>query len=207
MQRRRRAALVGGTTLTLLALGTAGAGAHVTVTPSTSDAGEYSVLSFAFSHGCDGSPTTKVTIEVPEEILAVSPTVNPNWDVETVQEAIDGADAERTSKVVYTAKTPVDDGMRDTLDLELQLPDKPGDTLMFPVVQECEQGQNDWVEKTESGEAEPDSPAPFVEVTKATDDEPEETTDAGSVAGWAGLVLGALGLAAGGTALLRSRRS
>jgi len=207
MQRFRRAALAGGASFTLLMLGAAGASAHVHVTPSTTDAGEYSVLSFAFSHGCDGSPTTQVEIEIPEQILAVSPTVNPGWDVETVEEAIDGADAERVSKVVYTAKTPVDDGLRDTLDLELQLPDEPGKSLTFPVVQTCEEGEHAWVETAESGEPEPESPAPFIELTAASEDASEDGTDAGGIAGWAGLVLGALGLAAGGTALARTRRS
>ena len=55
------------------------ASAHVSVTPSDTAAGSYTVLSFAVGHGCDGSPTTKLSFDIPEEIVAVTPTVSPNW--------------------------------------------------------------------------------------------------------------------------------
>ena len=54
------------------------AGAHVTVSPSQGAAGSYSVLTFSVPHGCDGSATTRVAIQVPEQILSVTPSVNPN---------------------------------------------------------------------------------------------------------------------------------
>lgn len=162
-------ALAGGV---LLALGAPlAATAHVGVTPSSTAAGSSTVLTFAFSHGCAESPTTKLTFDIPESIASVSPTLNPNYTIEKVVEG------ERTAQVVYTAITPVEDGYRDTIELALRLPeDAEGETLAFPVLQTCAEGENDWSAVAEAGEAEPESPAPTIVVTEATGDEHGTTT-------------------------------
>ena len=158
------AGLAGGAALALAAVPLA-ASAHVTVTPSGTAAGSYTVLTFAFSHGCEGSPTTAIAIDIPESIASVSPTLNPNYAIEKV------ADGDRTSQVVYTAITPVQDGYRDTIELSLQLPeDAAGETLAFPVLQTCEVGETNWNQVAEEGEEEPESPAPVIVVTEATGD-------------------------------------
>ena len=157
-------ALAGGA---LLALGAPlAASAHVGVTPSSTAAGSSTVLTFAFSHGCAESPTTQLTFDIPESIESVTPTLNPNYTIEKVVEG------ERTAQVVYTAITPVEDGYRDTIELALRLPeDAEGETLAFPVLQTCAEGENDWSGVAEEGGAEPESPAPTIVVTEATGDE------------------------------------
>jgi len=141
------------------------ANAHVGVTPSDTAAGSYSVLTFAFSHGCDGSPTTALTFDLPEEIESVSPTLHPNWTIEKV------ADGDRTAQVVYTAITPVEDGYRDTIELSVLLPeDAVGETLAFPVLQSCAEGETNWNQLAEDGGEEPESPAPTIVVTEASGD-------------------------------------
>ncbi len=158
------AGLAGGALLALAAVPLA-ASAHVTVTPSGTAAGSHTVLTFAFSHGCEGSPTTALTFDIPESIESVSPTLNPNYTIEKV------ADGDRTAQVVYTAITPVPDGFRDTVELSLQLPeDAAGETLAFPVLQSCEVGETNWNQLAEEGEEEPESPAPTIVVTEATGD-------------------------------------
>ena len=153
-------ALLGGA---LLALGAPlAASAHVTVTPTDTAAGSYSVLTFSVGHGCEGSPTTTLTVDIPDEIQSVTPTVNPNWTIEKV------ADGERTSQVVYTAVTPLVDGYRDTIALQMPLPeDGAGTTLEFPVLQTCETGETNWNEPAVEGEEEPEHPAPSITVTEA----------------------------------------
>jgi uncharacterized protein YcnI len=159
------AGLAGGALLALAAAPLA-ASAHVTVTPSGTAAGSYSVLSFAFGHGCDGSPTTALTIDIPESIMAVTPTLHPNWTIEKV------ADGDRIGQIVYTAITPVEDGYRDAIELSVRLPeDAAGETLVFPVLQTCAEGETNWNELAEEGAAEPESPAPTILVTEATGDE------------------------------------
>lgn len=157
--------LAAGAVLALTAVPLA-ASAHVTVTPSGTAAGSYTVLTFAFSHGCEGSPTTALAIDIPESTESVSPTLNPNYTIEKV------ADGDRTSQVVYTAITPVEDGYRDTIELSMRLPDDAaGETLSFPVLQTCEVGETNWNQVPEEGEEEPESPAPVIVVTEATGDE------------------------------------
>jgi len=146
------------------------AGAHVTVDPTEHGADGYTVATFAFSHGCDGSPTTEIAVQIPEEILGVAPSLNPNWEVEKVMEPVDppatgphGEEiTERVAEVVYTAKEPVADGYRDTFEFSFYAPDLPGETLSFPTIQTCEEGSNDWIQIAEEGEEEPESPAPQI---------------------------------------------
>ncbi|HWM73782.1 MAG TPA: YcnI family protein [Nocardioides sp.] len=216
----------------LLTLGLAApASAHVTVTPSDTAAGAFVVLTFSVPHGCEGSPTTGITIQVPEEILSVTPTRNPLYEVEKTMVQLDepiedshgNSVTERVGEVSYTTRTPLPDGERDAFELSLQLPDAAGETLNFPVIQACEKGQTDWVETPAEGQdpEELERPAPSVTITDATGDEhgaaetvatEEPTSDAGEDAedgnglAIAGLVVGAVGILVGGTALARTRR-
>ena len=155
--------------------GALAAGAHVSVSPDQTAAGSYALLTFGVPHGCNGSPTTKVAIKIPEQINAVTPTVNPNWDVQKVTVPLNPAVTdshgnqitERVDQVVYTAKTPLPDGYRDALVLSLQVPDVAGQTLSFPTIQTCEVGETAWIEPTVQGQDEPDHPAPAFAVTAA----------------------------------------
>ncbi|MTB86910.1 YcnI family protein [Aeromicrobium senzhongii] len=219
----RTAALALGSSA-LVAVAAGAASAHVSVTPSSTAAGSYAVLTFSVGHGCGTSPTTKLAVQVPEEVLSVTPTVNPNWTVEKKMAKLEspssdghGAEqSERVAEVVYTAKTPLADGMRDTISLQLPLPEKEGEKLVFPVIQTCEEGETAWTQTYEEGEDEPESPAPFVVTTEAegdghghgaakAEDEPAEAGTGSDALGWSGVVLGALGLVAGGAALARTR--
>lgn len=181
------AALGAGTLLALSA--PLSASAHVGVAASSTAEGSYTVLSFSVPHGCGESPTTKLTITMPEGVNRVTPTVNPNWTIDKVVEELPeplqdshGANlVDRDAQVVYTAITPLPNGLRDVIELSLQLPeDSAGETLAFPVLQECVEGSTDWSEPTEEGEAEPASPAPFIVVTEATGDAHGHGTDTAS---------------------------
>jgi uncharacterized protein YcnI len=205
------------------------ASAHVTVGGSTTEAGEYTVLTVSVPHGCEESPTTKVEIKVPEDVLSVTPTRNPFWDVSTTvvklakptKDAHGNAVTERTGTVTYTATTPLPDDQRDAFELSFQIPDKAGETLAFPTVQTCEKGKTAWVEiPAKGGDAEElEHPAPSFVITpddegehgEAAEGAEEGVTGAVSKAssdqrGTIGLVAGIAGLALGATALVQVRR-
>lgn len=238
-RRTLKTALTAAATAGLLAAGASAASAHVHVDPDSTSAGSTSVLTFAFGHGCDGSPTTGIAISLPAELDDATPTAHPGWEVKKVTEKLDTPKkletgttiTERTSKVVYTAKTALPDGIRDTLQLQVKLPAAEGKTLAFPVLQTCEKGKTDWSQIPAAGQSdeELESPAPVFTVTAASAEgdghgapaaaqaqaatevaaEPASATSSDNVsaaAGWTGLVAGLLGLAAGGTALLRTRK-
>ncbi|MBS4751528.1 YcnI family protein [Nocardioides sp. zg-ZUI104] len=221
------------------------AGAHVTVTPDTTAAGSYAVLTFSVGHGCEGSPTTGLAIALPEEIPTVTPTVKAGWSVEKVTEKLaepvtdshGNEITERVARVVYTAETPLADGYRDTVELSVMLPDAAGETLAFPVVQSCVEGETGWVETAAEGAAvaELESPAPTLTLTETTGDghgtatgtgqdtDQDTGQDTGQGAGQGaeadddaalatglavgGLVAGLAGLALGALALARTRRA
>jgi uncharacterized protein YcnI len=200
------------------------ASAHVTATPSTTAAGAYTVATFAMGHGCEGSPTTKIEIQVPESVLSVSPTRNPFYEVEKTIEQLDepvtdshgNEVTERVASIVYTADTPLPDGQRDTFELSFQLPDAEGEMLTFPTVQTCEEGETAWVEVPAEGQDadELESPAPAFEITAAeagghgdeaaaepaadeADASAGESTEAAADAGDSSPALGWIGLVAG----------
>jgi uncharacterized protein YcnI len=191
------------------------ASAHVDVEPSSTAAGSYSLLTFSLGHGCDGSATTGITIDIPDSVTSVTPTVNPGWDITPLTDG----------QVTYTALTPLADGLRTTFVLSLQIPADAavGDILAFPVLQSCEVGETDWSEAIVEGEEEPAHPAPSLTVTAAAaesghghDDADVAAADAAAssgttatddvlarILGIGGLVVGAVGL----VVALASRRT
>jgi uncharacterized protein YcnI len=200
------------------ALAVAPALAHVTISPGEATAGEYTVATVSVPHGCDGSATTSVTIQVPKEIVEVTPTRNALWDVaktmtklDTPLKAEDGDEiTEKVGTVTYTAKTPLPDGYRDAFELSFQVPDAVGTTLLFPTIQKCEKGETAWTEVPADGAPEPAHPAPSVKVVAAAAETQvsTESEDDGASKGLAytGLGIGALGLVTAAAALAKGRR-
>ncbi|WP_315914046.1 YcnI family protein [Arthrobacter sp. lap29] len=222
-----------GATSTLMLLGLGSASAHVSATPTETAAGSYSLVTFSVGHGCDGSPTTALTITLPDELNSATPTVNPNWTISTTSEKLDtprtlangSKISERMASITYTAKTPLVDHERDTFTLSVQLPDAVGTTLHFPTLQKCEVGQTDWKEIPAAGADHDsvDAPAPELTVTAAVaegdghgapaaDAAPGaaasvQKSDAGTAwPAWLGLGAGLAGLVLGGLAFLRTSK-
>jgi uncharacterized protein YcnI len=195
--------------------------AHVGVSPGTGAAGEYTVATVSVPHGCDGSPTTSVTIKVPEQVLAVTPTRNALWDVEKtivkletpVEDAHGNEVTEKVDTVVYTARTPLPEGYRDAFELSFKVPDVAGETLVFPTVQKCVKGQTDWVEVAEEGGAEPEHPAPVLQVVEGSGgghgqvSSASEGDDSSDGIAYGALAAGVLALLAAGAALVTSRKA
>lgn len=225
---RRRARLTAGVLAgTALALAAPlAASAHVSVDPADAAAGGSSVLTFSFSHGCEASPTTALTIDVPEGVAGIAPQVQAGWSIERV-----GADSGVPTQVIFTAAEPIESGLRAAVSMQVTFSDDlAGESVAFPVLQECVDGSIDWAEIA-ADDQDPhdlDSPAPVVAVGAATADahggghgdaadaDADADADAASadadgsplpiVLGAGGLVLGAAGLAAGLVALRRTRR-
>lgn len=160
----------------LLAVGPALA--HVSISPEEGSAGSYTVATLSVPHGCDGSPTTSITVKIPAEINSVTPTRNALWDVKknlvaltpAIKDSHGNEITERVDTVVYTAKTPLPDGYRDAFELSFQVPDAVGKTLTFPTLQKCVKGQTNWNQVVAEGAEEPDSPAPLFKVTEGSGD-------------------------------------
>ena len=164
--RRIRRVVIGATAGLALALGAPlAASAHVHVDPGTAAAGSTQTLTFSFAHGCDDAPTTALAIDIPDGVANATPVVQGGWTI-TRELGSDGV----PTRVVYTADTPVESGLKASVELEvLFAEDAAGTAVAFPVTQTCVTGETAWTEIADEGEDPHDleSPAPVVEVGAA----------------------------------------
>lgn len=206
------------------------AAAHVTIEPAEGPADGYATLQVQVPHGCDGSPTRAIRVQIPESVPSVTPQVHPGWDVATKEGPKDAVElhgetvTRGVKEVIWTAADagPLPDGRLDIFGMSVKLPaGKAGDPVYFPIVQECVEGETGWIQIPQPGESEDDleSPAPAVTLTAASGGHGEQdaasttaasdSDDDGPSTGLviAALVLGGLGLLTGLAALaLGSRR-
>jgi len=145
--------------------------AHVTVQPADAPANSYAHLVFTVPHGCNGSATTALRIKLPEGILSAKPQMKPGWNVEIksrkLEAPVQGPHGKSIANVVDEVAWrggPLPDNLYDTFGLIVRLPNKPGQSLYFPVVQECEQGVERWIETPSAGQGADKlgAPAPVV---------------------------------------------
>lgn len=173
--------LVGaGVVASLGLLGVGAADAHVSPNVTEVAAGSYTDVLMGVPHGCDGSPTTKIEIQVPEALTDVTPIVVPGWTGTVTTEKLstpitleDGDEiTERDSVVTWTA-TPgneLADHWKQSFGVSFKVPDTPGRSLEFKTIQTCTEGSAEWIEPTPAGGEEPEHPTPTVMIVEGSGD-------------------------------------
>ena len=163
----------------LAALAAAGiaapANAHITLQGREAAIGSSYKAVFVVPHGCAGSATTKIRVQIPEGVIDAKPMPKAGWNLEAIKGKyaseydFHGAKlSEGVTEVVWSGgKLP--DHQYDEFVVSTFLTDglKPNTTLYFPVVQECEQGVSRWIDIPKEGEAHghgSKSPAPGVKL-------------------------------------------
>jgi periplasmic copper chaperone A len=215
--------------LTLALAGSAGA--HITTDPAEGPSDGYATVSFQVPHGCEEAPTTQVRIQIPPNVPQVTPSVHPLWDVSTKEGKKDPVElhgekvTSGVSEVTYTAKQPLPADRLDAFPMSVKLPaGKEGESVYFPTVQKCAEGQTRWIQIPAEGESadELEEPAPAVVLTAAEGGhgagaEPAANVQAAALGAdddegapvWLAVValaMGALGLLAGIGGLMAGRR-
>ncbi len=151
--------------------------AHVTLETSEAPVGSTYKAVLRVPHGCEGEATRKLRVQIPEGMIAVKPMPKAGWALETVTGAYAqpydyyGSEiAEGVKEIVWTGELPdayYDEFVfRGTLAAGLE----PGSELHFPVVQECADKAERWIEIPAAGQ-DPDSleaPAPGLKLLPAT---------------------------------------
>ncbi len=130
------------------------ANAHVTLEGRQAPIGAAYQAVFVVPHGCAGSPTVRLRVQIPEGVIALDAKQTAGWNVETVKgkyaSAYEyrGAEVSEGIKEVDWSGGKLPDKTRETfvVDTFLSQALKPNTTLYFPVVQECEQGVSRWIE-------------------------------------------------------------
>lgn len=159
-------ALAAASIAAMVALATS-AFAHVTLEQSQAPVGSSYKAVLRVPHGCDGSATTAIRVRIPEGVLDVKPMPKPGWTITMVKGKY-GASHNLYHAQVSAGVTEVDwsggklpDEYYDEFVFQSFLANdlSPGQTIYFPVVQECEQGVHRWIEIPAAGADYPE-PAP-----------------------------------------------
>ena len=149
-------------------------------------------------HGCDGSPTTRVRVLIPEGVIGVKPKPMPGWSIETKRgpyarsyKFYHGAVlTEGVKEIVWSGKLP--DDYYDEFVFSAFLTDSlaAGTTLHFPVYQDCEKGAHAWADVPAPGQDAHalKSPAPGIALLPVADKRPNRANLQGRHAGDRGAV-------------------
>ena len=145
----------------MAALAASPAAAHVYLEGKQATVGASYKAVFAVPHGCSGSPTVKIRVQIPEGVIAVKPMPKAGWNVDVVEGQYAGEYDYHGNKLSSGAKEVVWSGGKlpdhnyDEFVISTFLTSglKPNTMLYFPVVQECEQGVSRWIDVPTEGSA------------------------------------------------------
>jgi periplasmic copper chaperone A len=161
-----RQALFSATVFTLTVLSSAAFG-HVSLEGKTALAGAPFDATFRVGHGCAGSPTVKVQIRIPDGVVGVEPQTKDGWRVSSESGAYDHATAsggqvfsEGMKSVTWTGRLSAHEPGTFLLKARLSDDAVAGRKLMFPVYQQCENGEERWIDPDD----EDDHPSPFLTI-------------------------------------------
>lgn len=152
-------------------IGWPAAQAHVVLAEPVALAGTAYRATLRVGHGCQGSPTTALTVFVPASVRGAKPMPKPGWTLRTRSAALNPPETrhgktvrEDVVEVHWQANSPeaaLPDGWYDEFVLHVGLPAQGGQ-LWWRVVQTCAQGQLDWAQVPASGSSTRDLASPAV---------------------------------------------
>jgi uncharacterized protein YcnI len=163
------AVLAGALTLSLPAF------AHVTLETQQAAVGSTYKAVLRVPHGCDGAATTAIKVQIPEGVIAVKPMPKAGWTLTTTKGKYAGAYdyygeklAEGVTEVTWSGGN-LPDEFYDEFVFRAFLTDslEAGKKLYFPVVQECGDKAERWIDIPADGKGSDDyeTPAPGLKLT------------------------------------------
>jgi uncharacterized protein YcnI len=140
---------------------------HVTLERKEAPVGASYKAVFRVPHGCDGSPTTAIRVRIPDGVIDVKPMPKPGWTLNIVKgkyaktySLFHAQVSEGVTEIDWTGGKLPDDYYDEFVFQSFLASDLPeGQTIYFPVVQECEKGVHRWIEIPKEGTDYPE-PAP-----------------------------------------------
>lgn len=171
-------------TIHALVLGTSAcaatvAHAHITLEGKEAPAASTYKAVLRVGHGCEGSPTEVIRVQIPEGVIAVKPMPKAGWELETVVDKYDEPYEYYESTLTEGVKeirwsgNSLPDAWYEEFVFRGHLPDEAAGTVIyFPVVQECEEGAHRWIEIPAEGKTADDykEPAPGVTLSPKVED-------------------------------------
>ena len=136
------------------AFGLSAAVAHVTLQEQQAPVAASYRAVFRVPHGCNGSAMVAVKVRIPDGFINVKPMPKPGWKLDVVhgkyQTPVSTRGTQVTEGVTEVNWTGgnLPDAFYDEFVLTGSIGDQlpAGQTMYFPIVQECEKGVNRWIE-------------------------------------------------------------
>jgi uncharacterized protein YcnI len=130
---------------------------HITLETPQAPVGSTYKAVFRVPHGCQGSATVRLRVQIPEGFIGVKPQPKAGWQLKIVKgpyekpHQLHGASLTSGVTEVEWSGGPLPDDFYDEFVLRGSLSDQltPGATLYFPVIQECEKGIERWIDRPE----------------------------------------------------------
>lgn len=171
-------------TVAALLLPATAASAHSAIAPGAVEAGVPTEFTLTIPHGCtpgepppdpgeEVSPTSEISVRLPEGARDVTGTAAPGWNVETTVED------DRTVVTWSGSELPPDEAGQFPFTASLY--GEEGESLALEVFQGCVEGAYRWIETARADDGEPlQQPAPVVELTSGATPPPETTAPTAS---------------------------
>ena len=147
---------------------TPAAGAHVTLNPGEWEAGGFARFAVRVPNERDNARTTRITLQFPESVISARFQPHPTCKrttkmaqlAEPIEEEGEEPITERIASVTWTCPGIAPDEFEE-FGLSFQVPETPGEDLMFPAVQTYSSGE---VVRWIAADPEADTPAPRIAV-------------------------------------------
>ncbi|NBM20307.1 YcnI family protein [Streptomyces sp. GC420] len=175
---RRRLSLVAGTAAGAVLFLSGPAFAHVSVQPGEAEKGGYATINFKVPNERDDASTVNLEISFPTDhpLASVMPQPVPGWDVKVTRSKLDkpveihGSKIDEAVTKVTWSGGKIAPGQFQQFPLSVgQLPED-ADQLVFKAIQTYDNKEVvRWIEETEEGGEEPESPAPVLKLIEAAD--------------------------------------
>lgn len=159
--------------------GATASSSHVVLDEPAALAGRGYKAAVRVGHGCDGSPTTAVTVLIPAGFQGAKPMPKAGWTLSTTvaklakpYDSHGKTVSEDVTEITWTANSKdswLADAWYDEFVLRGGLPAEAG-PMWFKVLQTCEKGHNDWVQVPASGLSTQGlkTPAALLEIIEST---------------------------------------
>lgn len=143
-----------------LLLGSAPAFAHVTLERDEAKAGANYKAVLRVPHGCEGKATTAIRVQIPEGVIAAKPMPKPGWKLETVKGKYEksydlyGSPVSEGVKEIVWSGGDLPDDFYDEFVFRAMISDSllAGETVYFPIVQQCGDAVDRWIEIPAKGQ-------------------------------------------------------
>ncbi|GEB50656.1 MULTISPECIES: YcnI family protein [Streptomyces] len=172
----RRVATVGALAAATVLLVAGPASAHVSVDPEQAPKGGYATVDFKVPNEQDDASTVKLEVVFPDDhpLVSVMPQPVPGWDIKVDKKKLDKPVemhgekvTEAVSKVTWSGGK-VEPGQFQQFPVSMGQMPKNADKLVFKALQTYDNKDVvRWIEEPQEGAAEPEHPAPVLQLTAA----------------------------------------